>query len=174
MTLAIAAELSEEVDVRFATLFHDVGKGLTPPEKWPSHHGHGLAGVPLVEQLCQRLRVPNAIRDLALLVTEFHDLVHTVERQSPETLIALFDRIDAWRKPHRVEQIALTSEADARGRAGFENNPYPQGDYLRKAFAIVQNVSTREVVAAGYKGIEVREELTRRRIAALEAWRAEP
>ncbi|RRZ96893.1 multifunctional CCA addition/repair protein [Erwinia sp. 198] len=174
MTLAIAAELSDEVDVRFATLFHDVGKALTPPEKWPSHHGHGPAGVPLVEQLCQRLRVPNAIRDLALLVTEFHDLVHTVERQSPETLVALFDRIDAWRKPHRVEQIALTSEADARGRTGFENNAYPQGDYLRKAFAIVQNVSTKEVVAAGYKGVEVREELTRRRIAALAAWRAEP
>lgn len=174
MTLAIAAELSDEVDVRFATLFHDVGKALTPPEKWPSHHGHGPAGVPLVEQLCQRLRVPNAIRDLALLVTEFHDLVHTVERQSPETLVALFDRIDAWRKPHRVEQIALTSEADARGRTGFENNAYPQGDYLRKAFAIVQNVSTKEVVAAGYKGVEVREELTRRRIAALADWRAEP
>ncbi len=174
MTLAIAAELSDEVDVRFATLFHDVGKALTPPEKWPSHHGHGPAGVPLVEQLCQRLRVPNAIRDLALLVTEFHDLVHTVERQSPETLVALFDRIDAWRKPPRVEQIALTSEADARGRTGFENNAYPQGDYLRKAFEIVQNVSTKEVVAAGYKGVEVREELTRRRIAALAAWRAEP
>lgn len=174
MTLAIAAELSDEVDVRFATLFHDVGKALTPPEKWPSHHGHGPAGVPLVEQLCQRLRVPNAIRDLALLVTEFHDLVHTVERQSPETLVALFDRIDAWRKPPRVEQIALTSEADARGRTGFENNAYPQGDYLRKAFAIVQNVSTKDVVAAGYKGVEVREELTRRRIAALAAWRAEP
>ncbi|HBV40479.1 MAG TPA: multifunctional CCA addition/repair protein [Erwinia sp.] len=174
MTLAIAAELSDEVDVRFATLFHDVGKALTPPEKWPSHHGHGLAGVPLVEQLCQRLRVPNALRDLALLVTEFHDLVHTVERQSPETLVALFDRIDAWRKPHRVEQIALTSEADARGRTGFERNPYPQGDHLRKAFEIVQSVPTKEVVAAGYKGAEVREELTRRRIAALEAWRAEP
>lgn len=171
MTLAIAAQLSEEVDVRFATLFHDVGKGLTPPEKWPSHHGHGPAGVPLVEQLCQRLRVPNAIRDLALLVTEFHDLVHTVERQSVETLIALFDRIDAWRKPYRVEQIALTSEADARGRTGFESNPYPQGDYLREAFAIVQNVSTKEVVAAGFKGIEVREELTRRRLAALTHWR---
>ena len=171
MTLAIAAQLSEEVDVRFATLFHDVGKGLTPPEKWPSHHGHGLAGVPLVEQLCQRLRVPNAIRDLALLVTEFHDLVHTVERQSPEALVGLFDRIDAWRKPHRVEQIALTSEADARGRTGFENNPYPQGDYLRKAFAIVQSVSPKEVVEAGYKGIEVREELTRRRLTALTRWR---
>lgn len=173
MTLAIAAQLSDAVDVRFATLFHDVGKALTPPEKWPSHHGHGAAGVPLVENLCQRLRVPNAVRDLALLVTEFHDLVHTVERQPSETLVALFDRIDAWRKPQRVEQIALTSEADARGRTGFENNDYPQGRYLRNAFALVQSVSPKEVIEAGFRGAEVREELTRRRIAALNTWRQE-
>ncbi|WP_053144867.1 multifunctional CCA addition/repair protein [Erwinia billingiae] len=171
MTLAIAAQLSPDIAVRFATLFHDVGKALTPPEMWPSHHGHGPAGVPLVAALCQRLRVPNAIRDLALLVTEFHDLVHTVERQSAETLVALFDRIDAWRKPQRVEQIALTSEADARGRTGFESNAYPQGDYLRQAFEVVLSVSTRDVVAAGFKGMEVREELNRRRIAALEQWK---
>ncbi|KGT94629.1 tRNA nucleotidyl transferase [Erwinia typographi] len=171
MTLAIAAQLSPDVAIRFATLFHDVGKALTPPEKWPSHHGHGPAGVPLVAALCQRLRVPNAIRDLALLVTEFHDLVHTVQRQSPETLIALFDRIDAWRKPQRVEQIALTSEADARGRTGFESHAYPQGDFLREAFKIASGVPTKEVVASGFKGVEVREELTRRRIAAIERWK---
>ncbi len=174
MTLAIAAQLSPDVAIRFATLFHDVGKALTPPEKWPSHHGHGPAGVPLVAALCQRLRVPNAIRDLALLVTEFHDLVHTVQRQSPETLIALFDRIDAWRKPQRVEQIALTSEADARGRTGFENHAYPQGDFLREAFKIASDVPTKEVVASGFKGVEVREELTRRRIAAIERWKERP
>lgn len=100
-------------------------------------------------------------------------MVHTIERHSASTLVSLFDRLDAWRKPHRVEQIALTSEADARGRSGFENNPYPQGAYLREAFRIVSEVSTREVVAAGFKGIEVRQELTRRRIAALEAWQAQ-
>ncbi|HCW97996.1 MAG TPA: multifunctional CCA tRNA nucleotidyl transferase/2'3'-cyclic phosphodiesterase/2'nucleotidase/phosphatase, partial [Pantoea sp.] len=167
MTLTLAASLSDEVDVRFATLFHDVGKALTPPEKWPSHHGHGAAGVPLVEAICQRLRVPNAIRDLALIVTEYHDVVHTIERQSAEALVALFDRIDAWRKPHRVEQIALTSEADARGRAGLESMAYPQGDYLRQAFALAQSVPTKAVIEAGFKGAKVREELTRRRIAAV-------
>ena len=167
MTLTLAASLSDEVDVRFATLFHDVGKALTPPEKWPSHHGHGTAGVPLVEALCQRLRVPNAIRDLALIVTEYHDVVHTIERQSADALVALFDRIDAWRKPHRVEQIALTSEADARGRAGLESMAYPQGDYLRQAFALAQSVPTKAVIEAGFKGAKVREELTRRRIAAV-------
>jgi tRNA nucleotidyltransferase (CCA-adding enzyme) len=172
MTLEMAAKLSPDLEIRFATLFHDVGKALTPPEKWPSHHGHGPAGVPLVAALCERLRVPNTLRDLALLVTEFHDLVHTVQNQPATTLVALFDRLDAWRKPQRVEQIALTSEADARGRTGFENNAYPQGDYLREAWKVVQSVSTREVVAAGFKGVEVREELTRRRVAALENWKA--
>lgn len=172
MTLAMAAQLSPELDVRFATLFHDVGKGLTPPEKWPSHHGHGPAGVPLVAALCERLRVPNAVRDLALLVTEYHDLIHTVQNQSAETLVALFDRLDAWRKPQRIEQLALTSEADARGRTGFESHAYPQGDYLRHAWQVVQSVSTKAVVEAGFKGVDVREELTRRRVAALEAWKA--
>lgn len=168
MTLSLSAALSDQLDVRFATLFHDVGKALTPPEKWPSHHGHGLAGVPIIEALCQRLRVPNQVRDLALIVTEFHDIVHTIERQPAAALIALFDRIDAWRKPDRIDKMALTSEADARGRAGLESMVYPQGDYLRQAFALAQTVPVQEVVAAGFTGAEIRNELTRRRVAVLQ------
>lgn len=168
MTLMMSAAISDALDVRFATLFHDVGKALTPPEKWPSHHGHGLAGVPIVEALCQRLRVPNHVRDLALLVTEFHDVVHTIERMSAEALVALFDRLDAWRKPERVEKMARVSEADARGRAGMESNAYPQGDYLRKAFSLAKAVPTNAVIEAGFKGAAVREELTRRRVARVQ------
>ncbi|MBA0166894.1 multifunctional CCA addition/repair protein [Pectobacterium sp. CFBP8739] len=173
MTVAIAARLSTEIDVRFATLCHDVGKGLTPPELWPRHHGHGPAGVKLVEALCQRLRVPNPIRDLAKLVAEYHDLVHTVQVLQPKTLLKLFDAIDVWRKPQRLEQLALTSEADARGRAGFEETPYPQGDYLREAFRVASQVSSSDVVADGFKGIDVRNELTRRRTQALADWKAQ-
>lgn len=168
MTLTMAAALSDQLDVRFSTLFHDVGKALTPPEKWPSHHGHGPAGVPIVEALCQRLRVPNQVRDLALVVTEFHDVVHTIERQPADALVALFDRIDAWRKPDRVEKMALASEADARGRTTLESMAYPQGDYLRRAFALAQAVPTKAVVEAGFTGAAVREELTRRRVLALQ------
>ncbi|MEQ9898630.1 multifunctional CCA addition/repair protein [Pectobacterium punjabense] len=173
MTVAMAARLSPEIDVRFATLCHDVGKGLTPPELWPRHHGHGPAGVKLVEALCQRLRVPNPIRDLAKLVAEYHDLIHTVQVLQPKTLLKLFDAIDVWRKPQRLEQLALTSEADARGRAGFEENPYPQGDYLREAFRVAALVSSASVVADGFKGIDVRNELARRRILALAEWKAQ-
>lgn len=171
MTLTIAARLSPEVDIRFAALCHDLGKGLTPKEFWPHHHGHGPAGVKLVEQLCQRLRVPNPVRDLAKLVAEYHDLIHTVNKLRPETLLKLFDAIDVWRKPERLEQMIMTSEADARGRTGFEENPYPQGDYLRTAFQIANGVSVQDVVASGLQGLAIRDELKRRRQQALAQWK---
>lgn len=173
MTLAIAAQLSPDIDVRFATLCHDLGKGLTPKEFWPRHHGHGPAGVKLVERLCQRMRVPNEIRDLAKLVAEYHDLIHTISILQPKTIVKLFDAIDAWRKPQRVEQVALTSEADARGRTGFEASDYPQGRLLRAAWAAAQSVSNKEVIDDGFSGPAIRDELTRRRIAAVEAWKKE-
>lgn len=172
MTLAMAARLSPAVDIRFAALTHDLGKALTPPELWPRHHGHGPRGVRCIAQLCARLKVPNEVRDLARLVAEFHDLVHTIDVLQSKTLVKLFDALDAWRKPQRVEQLALTSEADARGRTGFEEHAYPQGRLLREAWQVVQQVAAKEVVAAGFAGGAIRTELTRRRIAALAAWKA--
>ncbi len=171
MTLKIAAELTPDVDVRFSALCHDLGKGLTKPEYWPHHHGHGPAGVKLVENVCQRLKVPTHIRELAKLVAEFHDLIHTVDKLRPETILKLFDTIDVWRKPQRLEQMILTSEADARGRTGFEHNPYPQGDYLREAYAVAQTISIKEVVESGLQGTAIRDELKKRRIQAIGDWK---
>ncbi|MBY6254850.1 fused tRNA nucleotidyltransferase/2',3'-cyclic phosphodiesterase/2' nucleotidase/phosphatase Cca, partial [Citrobacter werkmanii] len=102
---------------------------------------------------------------------EFHDLIHTFPMLNPKTIVKLFDSIDAWRKPQRVEQLALTSEADVRGRTGFESADYPQGRWLREAWEVAQSVPTKAVVEAGFKGVEIREELTRRRIAAVASWK---
>jgi len=174
MTLSMAAMLSPDLDVRFATLCHDLGKGLTPKHLWPRHHGHdGPAGVRLVENLCSRLKVPNELRDLAKLVAEYHDLIHTLPILKPQTIVKLFDAIDAWRKPQRVEQIALTSEADVRGRTTFEATDYYQGRLLREAWKAAQQVTNKEVIDAGFSGPAIREELTRRRIAAVEIWKEE-
>ncbi len=171
MTLSMAAMLSPDLDVRFATLCHDLGKGLTPKHLWPRHHGHGPAGVKLVENLCARLKVPNELRDLAKLVAEYHDLIHTLPILKPQTIVKLFDAIDAWRKPQRIEQIALTSEADVRGRTTFEATDYYQGRLLREAWKAAQQVTNKEVIDAGFSGPAIREELTRRRIAAVEEWK---
>ncbi|WJV53123.1 multifunctional CCA addition/repair protein [Prodigiosinella aquatilis] len=173
MALEMAARLSPSLDVRFATLCHDLGKGLTPPEQWPHHHGHGRAGVKLVDTLCHRLRIPNALRDLARIVAEYHDLMHNVQILKPKTLLKLLSAIDVWRKPQRLEQLIITGEADARGRTGFEHAAYPQSDYLRQAFQVASQVTNAEVIAAGFQNAEIGEELQRRRLSALESWKAQ-
>jgi tRNA nucleotidyltransferase (CCA-adding enzyme) len=68
--------------------------------------------------------------------------------------------------------MIMTSEADARGRTGFENNPYPQGDYLRAAFVAASTVTNREVIEAGFSGAKIGEEIRLRRLRALEYWKA--
>ncbi|WP_213990794.1 multifunctional CCA addition/repair protein [Sodalis sp. dw_96] len=171
MTLTVVAQLTADVGVRFATLCHDLGKGLTPREQWPHHHGHGPAGVKLVQALCERLRVPNQIRELAKIVAEYHDLIHTVDRLTPKTLMKLFLAIDVWRKPQRLEYMIMASEADARGRTGFENNAYPQGDYLREAYRVAASVTNREVIEDGFAGAAIGEEIRLRRLRVLTSWK---
>lgn len=172
LTLAMAAQLTEEPETRFAALCHDLGKGLTPPEGWPHHHGHGPRGVRLVDALCARLRIPNAYRDLARRVAEFHDLTHSVTKLRPETLLKLFDALDVWRQPQRLTQFIIASEADARGRTGFESAPYPQAAQLREAFAVASQITARDVIEDGFQGAAIRDELTARRLKALQAWKA--
>lgn len=172
MVLAMASQLSKDIAVRFSALCHDLGKGITPPEKWPHHHGHGPAGVPLVEALCLRYRIPNSIRDLAKLVAKYHDHIHRIDRMRPSKIIRLFDAIDAWRKPERINQLALVSEADARGRKGLENTAYPQGDFLRQAFNIASQVDIKPIIESGLKGSAIREALTKQREVAIIKWKS--
>ncbi|WP_241622633.1 multifunctional CCA addition/repair protein [Rosenbergiella australiborealis] len=170
MSLDIATQLTVEPALRFAALLHDIGKGLTPPELWPSHPNHGIGGVPLIDALCLRLKVPNHYRDIARLATEFHDMVHSIDKYPAEQVIMVFDKLDAWRKPERVTQLALVSEADVRGRLGWQDNPYPQAAQFVARFAAAQAVSVAPIIAAGFTGKAVREELTRLRVQAVAAY----
>jgi len=172
MVLAMASRLTDDIAVRFSALCHDLGKGVTPVENWPHHHGHGPAGVPLVEALCQRYRIPNQIRDLAKLAAKYHDHLHRIERMRPSKIIRLFDAIDAWRKPERIDQLAIISEADARGRQGAENLPYPQGIFFRQAFKIANQVDVKSIVSRGLKGNAIREALTKQREVAIIEWKS--
>ncbi|SQI42909.1 Multifunctional CCA protein [Leminorella richardii] len=173
MVLEMAARLSDDVDVRFSALFHDVGKGLTPPELWPHHRGHGLAGIQLVEDVCQRYRIPNATRELARLVSEFHDRIHTAYELRAESLLGMFDAVDVWRKPQRLEQLLTVSEADYRGRAGWQERLYPQAEYVREAYRVASRVSVKEIVSAGFTGSAIKEELKKRQLVALNAWKSQ-
>jgi tRNA nucleotidyltransferase (CCA-adding enzyme) len=172
LALTVAARSGAPPAVRFAVLTHDLGKALTPRARWPSHPGHEQAGVPLIEALCDRLKVPNAQRELAILAARHHTLVHRARELKPATVLTLLEECDAFRRPERFAELLLACEADARGRAGREQEPYPQAAYLAAAHAAAAAVTLSEEERRGLEGKEIGAQLRRRRLAALTALRA--
>ena len=169
MALDQACKLSKDSQVRCAVLLHDLGKGLTDPELWPKHYQHEKRGAELVRQVCQRLRVPNHYRDLALLVAEFHTQCHRALELRPGTLLKLLERLDAFRRPQRFEQFLTACEADARGRLGLEQRDYPQPAYLRRALDAANSVDMRVLAAKGLSGAEMAEAVRQARRQAIAA-----
>jgi tRNA nucleotidyltransferase (CCA-adding enzyme) len=151
LVIDYAAERRFELPVRFAALMHDLGKGATPSEHWPSHHGHEGMGPKLISGLCKRLRVPNDCRDLALMTAREHGNVSRALELRPNTIVTLFERCDAFRKPERFAQMLLASECDYRGRGNaehdFRTRPYPQPAHLLRALGAARGVNAGEVAA---------------------------
>jgi len=163
--------LSDAIAFRFACLVHDLGKALTPKDKWPSHKGHGQLGLPVIKSLCQRLKVPNECRDLALLVSDHHTMIHSAFELKASTLLKLMNNCDAWRKPERFLQMLECCVADSKGRTGFEDKPYPSADYVWQAFQAALTVNVQDIIKQGVKGAEIKEALLIARIAAVQAYK---
>lgn len=155
-------------EARFATLTHDLGKALTPPEILPSHHGHEVRGLKLINQLCDRLGVANSWRELALLVSEFHTHCHRAFELKASTLLSTLERLDALRRPERFEQFLLACTADVRGRTGLEATAYEQADYFRAARKVMTEVDPQELMAEGHNGAELGKALSNARLQKLQ------
>ncbi|WP_193166112.1 multifunctional CCA addition/repair protein [Microbulbifer hainanensis] len=158
-----------DLPVRFATLLHDLGKGVTPEEILPSHRGHEVAGLPLVREVCRRWRAPKQLTALATGVCEYHLHSHKAFELRPQTLMKVLRALDALRRPERFEQFLQSCEADARGRTGLEDREYPQVGYLRAVRAAAAAVTADKLIAQGYEGAELGKALDRARIQAIAA-----
>jgi len=162
-----AALLSDSPTVRFAAQVHDLGKGITPQSEWPSHKMHCHTGLKLIKALCERVRVPNEYRDLALMVCEQHSNIHRAAELRPETKLKILNKFDVWRKPERLNDILLCCMADSRGRTGHEDIEYPQKTIFERAYQAALSVEVQTIIQDGFKGAAIREEMEKRRIEAI-------
>jgi tRNA nucleotidyltransferase (CCA-adding enzyme) len=171
MVLEQAAKLSPDVDVRFAALVHDLGKATTPRASLPSHPGHERRSVKLIKAMAERLPIPSACRDLALLVAEFHGHSHKALELRSSTVLKLLERADAFRRPERFRKFVTACEADSRGRTGFEDRPYPQATYLLGALQAAAGVSASDVAGTELAGAQIGDAIRRKRLQAIGAFR---
>ena len=167
MALQQAVRLSDSAPIRFSVLVHDLGKGITPEHVLPSHKGHEARGLPLVKAVCDRFKIPNEHRQLAMAVTEFHLLAHKALELQPEGILTLLKAVGALKSAQRLEDFLTCCEADARGRTGFEARDYPSSNYLRQARKVVLQSDVADLVESGLVGAEIGRQLSLRQTAAL-------
>ena len=153
MVVEQACKLSADPQVRFAALVHDLGKGTTPKEEWPRHIAHEARGAEIVKIVCQRLRIPNEYRDLAERTARLHLHYHRALELKPATVVKTLEQLDAFRRPERFEKFLLASEADARGRPGYEEKHFPQGEYLRQALNVSTDIDIGKLRSLGFENM---------------------
>jgi tRNA nucleotidyltransferase (CCA-adding enzyme) len=128
-------------------------------------------GVEPVKQLCNRLKCPKDVTDLALLATEFHGMIHKAAELRPSTQLSLMQRLDPFRRAERFESVLQVCEADSRGRLGFEQEAYPQATYWRGLLKRLTALSAKEIVASGVSGAEITYVLTQKRLKIIQEYR---
>ena len=158
LALDAAARLAPgDARVGFAVFTHDLGKALTPRDLLPRHLEHETRGLPPLQALCARLRVPSDWTSLADVVCREHLNVHRAGELRPGSMIDLIERLDGYRQPQRVDLIALACAADKLGRAGerIDHFDYASRALLQRALDATLRVDARPFVERGLRGPEV-------------------
>ena len=178
MVLDETAKANAPLEVRFAALCHDLGKGNTAIDKLPRHIGHEERSVKLLRGLCERWRVPVHCRELAEVVAREHGHVHASLSLGAEAVLRLLGRCDALRRPERFALVLQACECDARGRSGLQERDYPQSARLQALLSAALSVDSAEISAQalqqGLSGMDVGKRIEYARVKAIAQAMAAP
>jgi tRNA nucleotidyltransferase (CCA-adding enzyme) len=119
-----------------------------------------------VREMADRLPLPKSCRDLGIMVAEYHTHCHRALELRENTILKVLEKTDSFRRPDRFEQFLLACEADAKGRTGLENQPYPQADFLRGAFAAASAVDS-GAIAKQHEGAKIPDAIRKARQHAI-------
>ncbi|MFK8013597.1 MAG: multifunctional CCA addition/repair protein [Marinicellaceae bacterium] len=170
MAMDKAAQLDN--DTAFAVFNHDLGKGITPDHILPSHRGHESTGVPLVEAVCDRLKVPKQHKKLALNVCKWHLHSHKAFELRAGTIHKLFQKTGAYQNAKQFNKFLQACQADAQGRLGLENTEYPQADFLSTCLESASQVDVQKLIDKGFLGENLGRQIDQERINKISSVKA--
>ena len=168
MVIDYAAKQGFSLPVRYAALTHDFGKGTTPKEMLPSHIGHEMRSVHMLQDVNQRLRVPNECKELANLVAKFHGKLHSVSKMKASTLLSFLMELDAFRQVERFDAFLQACECDSRGRTGFETCDLPDAARLKTALNAALRINAGEVAKQHAQPEQIKQAIFDARLQAIQ------
>ncbi|MGC1181431.1 multifunctional CCA addition/repair protein [Legionella sp.] len=165
MAMQSAVALTDDPIIRFAALVHDLGKATSPMHNWPSHHGHEERGVPIIQSLCSRLRIPNEYRTLATMVSRVHLTIHRLSELRAATVVKVFEQTDAFRRPQLFYNMLIVCQADAEGCG--RTIDYQQSNLWRYLLSECAKVNARSIIAQGNAGAVIKQALHQHRVVCV-------
>lgn len=104
------------------------------------------------DTLCTRLKAPNAVRDLVRLSAKYSETLISAELTA-DTMLAVFDQVDAWRKPQRFDALLDVCWCLSDAKAAFD----VRRQRLHSALKAALSVDARVIAASGIRGPEIRD-----------------
>lgn len=111
----------EKLKIRMNALLHDIGKGITPRDRLPKHHGHDVKGVDIVEQFCEKNGFPKQIKNISKKICRYHMYMHKLTELKSKTIVKMFDDLKVSNNPDMCEYMYYIGLCDSNGRLGYEN-----------------------------------------------------
>lgn len=105
-----ASILTKDELIRYSALVHDLGKGITPKKEYPHHYGHDKAGMSLVCDLSNRLKVPNSWKKAGKLSAEEHMRAGIFEKMSTAKQVDLLEKLNKSVLGLNGMQIVVTAD----------------------------------------------------------------
>lgn len=163
-----STKLTDDLLIRYSALVHDLGKGVTPKEMYPHHHGHEEKGIGEVRNLSNRIGVPNSWKKAGIISSKEHirggifsqmkvaKQVEFIERVSKSILGLEGLQIVVYSDKNRLGDFS-EEEKKSRNFLDIANKLLDKidGDYIKKKYNIKP-------------GIEFGEKLHEERIKYLE------
>ena len=114
MVLDLTASKTDDIKTRFSALFHDIGKGITPKQYLPKHHGHDKAGADIIRKLPPPYK--NEWKKAAAFTAKHHMRVCTLKHKSK--IVQFYEEMKR-NSGLSMEEFRYIIEADHGTKQGF-------------------------------------------------------
>lgn len=167
--LSKISNLTEDISIRFAYLCQFFSQKT---EYFSTKEPYDEYSALLVKNLCKRFYIPLKIRELAVLNSGFYIFLNSIHYQSSKNIVNLFLKIDAWRKPDRLNKLSFLCDFNLfHHNQDKRYNSELKINFLKKSFLVIKDISVKKILNQGFKSFNIKNELNKLRIKKLELWR---
>ncbi|MBR2241222.1 MAG: HD domain-containing protein [Clostridia bacterium] len=153
LALDMCATITNDEKIRFATLVHDLGKGVTPKELYPHHYGHDENGVKEVANFAKRLKMPNDWTAYGKVAAKEHMKGGIFYKMTPKKQVDFIERVYNTKLGLDGLEIVVESDRNCRGtnadkvkfaKIGNEIMTEINGDLIKEKFGLEEGIKLKQ------------------------------